>query len=469
MPPRPSLHGSSNGKPAPASKPPAARRAALQQLLGMVGPVPRKWLAAGGRGLTGYAAHQWGDEEKTLRIRSCEEWGELKESWGKALHWSGGLNAALITMLASSASTPLPGEQLWLKVIGPPSCGKTTLMEGLATAKKYYLSKDTIRGFHSGYKEKDNDEDKSLAQLVDGMTLGTKDGDTLLKAPNKAQILSEARALYDRASRTNYRNNINREYVGHSMTWHLAGTAALREIDDSELGARFLDVVVMDKITPEFEARVASQAASNEFDNLFRNTSEGLEAKYSDSLGKAMALTGGYLGFLRENIVEIGMALGKEGRVEVLHQCQDLAAYVAHMRARPGVQSTEDPEREFSPRLTKQLTQLAAVTACTLGVDDIGDPSVMDIVRKVAFDTSRGPTVRLMDLMVPQPQGMEVRGIASFLQQRDDKVREYLRFLGHIGVLQVSKNRKRWRVDPSMVELTERIHGNWRPELVQSV
>jgi hypothetical protein len=358
-------------------------------------------------------------------------------------------------MLASSFSTQFVGEQLWLKVIGPPSCGKTTLMEGLATARKWYLSKDTIRGFHSGWKREDN-ADVSLADMVKGMTLGTKDGDTLLKAPNLKQILAEARALYDRVSRTNYRNDTNREYQGHRMTWHLAGTNALREIDDSELGVRFLDVVVMDKIDDEFEYEVCWRAVNQEMINM-RHLSDGKpETQYPEDLANAMALSGGYLDFLRTNAVELARSLELSDE-SVVNRCIQLGIFTAFMRARSGANS-EEATREFGPRLTTQLGRLATGLACVFNKPRVDD-EVMHKTWQVAMHTSRGPTLELVKVLHKIPQGIEVRGLAALMRANDDKLRAQLRFLRAIGVVETDVNFKRWRITPKLSKLYEAVNA----------
>jgi len=436
-------------KQAPLARPLALRLTALGDLLGtLLQPCPAQWLGAN-TGLKNHATMVGGmSESPSLTLRTCESYSELVRAWRKAMKWSEGLDTTLSVMLASSMSTQFLGEQLWIKIIGPPSCGKTSLMEGLATARKWYLSKDTIRGFHSGYKT-DDGKDVSLAQMVKGMTLGTKDGDTLLKAPNLKQILAEGRALYDKVSRTNYRNDVNREYTGHRMTWHLAGTSALREIDDSELGARFLDVVVMDKIEDEFEDEVGWRAANQEARNMLYLSDGKPESQHPEELAEAMALTGGYLDFLRVNALELARAVKVEE--SVLNQCNKFGKFTAFMRARAG-RDGENAEREFSARLVKQLTRLAISQAVVLN-KEVVDDEVLARVHKVVIDTSRGHTLDLMRVLSPMRQGCEVRAMTMLCNSSEDKMRLHLRFLRRIGIVETDVNHRRWRVVPRFNQL----------------
>jgi len=204
----------------------------------MLAPVPEEWL-------TGPS----GKARKELYPAHCESWKELVCAWRKAMRWTDGLDRCLGVVLAAIVSTPLPGTQLWVKVVSPASTGKSELAEAAAVSKKYIMAKSTIRGFHSGYQtDKDGKEDNSLISKLSGKTLVTKDGDTLLRSPNLEQILSEARDLFDCVSRTHYRNKQSKDYTGIRMTWILFGTSSLRMIDSSELGERFLDCIIMEDI-----------------------------------------------------------------------------------------------------------------------------------------------------------------------------------------------------------------------------
>ena len=438
----------SMGKPAPIPKirPLEDRLTPLNNLLGMVAPASQGWLS----GQAGALQAGSSNRGQTLEIKSCTSYDDLVKSWEKALEWSEGLDSALVTMLASSMSTQFKGEQLWLKIIGPPSCGKTSLMEGLATATKWYFSRDSIRGFHSGWKDKDKEKDVSLAAKVMGKTLGTKDGDTLLKAPNLKQILAEGRALYDRVSRTDYRNDVSNEYTGHRMTWHLAGTKSLREIDDSELGARFLDVVIMDKIDRKFELTVGIRAVMQEFQNM-KSLSDGTpESQYPPDLAEAMALSGGYLDFLRSNAEELAEVV-EEPR-EIYKKFAMYGVFTAMMRARFVKGHEDEADREFGIRLGKQLTRLASSTAVVLGKKEVDD-EVVHRVHKVMMDTARGITLNITKILARNPQGVEQRALASLMHMNDEKLRMQLKFLRNIEVVSLGDDGKRWKLNGDVAKL----------------
>lgn len=432
----------------------ALRLTALEGLLARLGPVPDPWTSEQSQGTDRGITAGGG-----LTCLDCSTYRELQSAWRKALRWTDGLDCALSVMLASSASTMSVGEQLWVKVIGPPSSGKTTLVEGLAVNTKYVLSKSTIRGFHSGWKSPDG-KDTSLVAQIHGKTLATKDGDALLQSPNLGQILSEARDLYDRTSRTSYRNAEGNDYVGIRMTWLLCGTSSLREIDESELGARFIDCVIMDDIDEDFEDEVGWRAANQEDRNMGMESDGGAVNQYTPELGEAMRLTGGYVGYLRENAIDLlSEVIASE---KALRKCARLGLFIAFMRARPSKKNADEKaDREFSPRLIKQQVRLAKCLAIVLNRKTLDD-EVMRRVTKVAMDTSRGQTLQIVEHLIKAHHGMESRALSIYTNRTEEKTRQMLRYLRQIGIVEMNiepaengsrSKRNLWKLTPRLTKL----------------
>lgn len=431
------------------------RVAAFEQLKGRVELVPTEWIRAEP---TSGEEHQ----KKELQPIECESYSTLIDAWKQAMHWTDGLDCALSVMLAAALSTKQVGEQLWIKIISPPSTGKTTLVEGLSVARKYTLSKDTIRGFFSGWRGEG--ADMSIAALAYGKTLITKDGDTLLKAPNLSQILSEGRGLYDGAGRTHYRNSVMPDYEGHRMTWLLCGTSALREIDDSELGSRFLDCVIMDGIDEDFEDEVGMKAVQQEAMNVRRESNGVPEDRHNHDLTKAMQLTGGYVVHLRKNAIDLLEGVYVDNDTMVF--CNNLGAFTARMRARPSKTQTEEATREFSARLSKQFMRLCLTMAVVMNKKRVDD-EVRRRVNKVARDTSRGITLEIAKhLYEANNDGMTASSIAVLMGSTDVKINSLLRYLRGISTVRsfkkVSKKGQttggtKWRLAPRMRLLYRRV------------
>lgn len=436
----------------------------VEQLLGMLKPIPQDWV--GGRSKA--AVKSGGTDVECL---PCTQWLTLVNSWRKPLKWTDGLDRALSVMLACVTSTKAVGDQLWCKVIGPASCGKSTLCEALSVNKDYVLAKSTIRGFHSGFQsDKEGVEDNSLISQVRDKTLVTKDGDTLLQSPNLGQILSEARDLYDATSRTHYRNKMSRDYEGVRMTWLLCGTSSLRTIDSSELGERFLDCVIMEDIDPELEDEILLRVANRTERSLNFESNGQMTSQHDPDLVKAMQLTGGYVGWLRSNASRL-LPKVKFSK-EILQECINLGKFVAYMRARPSTRQEETAEREFAARLVSQLVRLAKCMTVVLN-RDTPDEEVMRRVGHVAMDTARGRTLEIAKhLHLMGDGGSSPAAIARYTNETDDKLKVMLRFLRRIGVVEstvkhVTKGvttRPKWKLTPRVSALYTVVCGEREPE-----
>ena len=403
-----------------ASDAPGSRVTALHKLLGRVTGVEKQWLKTPVSG--------------SLKCLPCTDYLTLQTAWKQALNWIPGLDRALCVMLASVISTKSQGDQLWFKIMGPPACGKSTLCEALSVSR-YVIAKSTIRGFHSGYKtDKDGKEDHSLIKQATDKTLVIKDGDTLLQAPNKEQILSEARDIYDRISRVHYRHGVNREYKNIDMTWLLCGTSSLRALDTSDLGVRFLDCVIMDGgIASDLEDDLCMRAgmqAAIDVKTLNNGTPEGQQ---NPEMTLCMQLTGGYVDYLRTNERSImaGIAVTQVN----VKSCSRLAKFISRMRARPSYRQEENVEIELPTRLTKQLVRLATCLSAVLNKNEI-DSDVMARVTKVTLDTSRGLTLELLHCIYNSVGGMGIKELQLHTHLAESKAKGLLSFLIRIDVLE---------------------------------
>ena len=437
----------------------AARLKALAALLERLRPYPGVKVAQASADAT--EGESGSKQEEGIACTPCNSYRALISSWRKALKWTDGLDRALSVMLASITSTKTVGDQLWIKIIGPASCGKSTLCEAVSVNRRYVLAKSTIRGFHSGFSATgDSEEDNSLISKLANKTLVTKDGDTLLQSPNLGQILAEARDLYDTTSRTHYRNRMSKSYEGVRMTWILCGTSSLRALDSSELGERFLDCVIMDGIDDEMEDEILWRVVNRTDRNMSLEADGKAEGQNDPDLAAAMQLTGGYVDYLRVNATDLLSQI--DSPEWALRKCTRLGKFVAHMRARPSLRQEETAEREFASRLVSQLVRLAKCLAAVMNKKAI-DKEVMRRTTQVALDTSRGQTLDIAHRLYLAPAGMESYGLALLVGKAEDKTKALLRFLKRINAVDAVKdpktNRVRWSLTKKMRGLYQDVVG----------
>jgi hypothetical protein len=394
-----------------------------------------------------------------LSLIPCSSYSVLIASWKKAMCWTEGLECALSVMFASILSTKSIGDQLWIKIIGPASCGKTTLCEAISVNYKYVIALSTIRGFHSGYRTADGEDNSLIAKSRD-KTLVTKDGDTLLQSSNLGKILSEARDIYDRVGRAHYLNTVSNDYTGINMTWILCGTSSLKSIDQSELGERFLDCVIMEQIDDDLEDEVLRRVATRTVRNLSYESNGEPESQYDEELIKAMQLTGGYVGHLRDNATQLlsNVTLPKEHSIKCIH----LGKFVAYLRARPSIRQEEVVEREFGARLVSQIIRLTMCLAVVMN-KRIVDEEVMKRAIKVARDTCAGHTLDITKVLYRSGQkGRTVRALSLETGYVEVNTKRMLRFLSRIGVVERFNARPKgkavrvcWRLTSKLYKLYE--------------
>lgn len=91
-----------------------SRVTTLTGLLAGIEPVPDEWAE-------GVKAAGKGGGVKVTPLE-CTEWKVLIRAWRKALRWTDGLDCGFSFMLAVIASTKAQGDQLWGRLLSPPSC-----------------------------------------------------------------------------------------------------------------------------------------------------------------------------------------------------------------------------------------------------------------------------------------------------------------------------------------------------------
>lgn len=343
--------------------------------------------------------------------------------------------------------------------------GKSTLAEALSANTRHVVAKSTIRGFHSGFQtDADAKEDYSLLSKLNGKTLITKDGDTLLQSPNLPQILSEARDVYDRVSRTSYRNKASRDYLGISMTWILLGTAALRSLDTSELGERFLTCAIMDGVDEEEEREIVMKVLHRQ--SRVKGTSVNDAQSLADpDMTKAMQLTSGYVDYLGKWANPLLQEI--DDTEEQLGELAHLAVFISYLRARPSIRQIETVERELAARLASQLHRLATCLAVVLNRKTL-DEEVMRRVRRVAMDTAKGRTMDIVTILARYgEEGIDAKSLSLLTAQTEAEERTFLKFLKRLKAVEAFtppaqhgiRSHVKWRLSPRLAELYGEVCG----------
>jgi hypothetical protein len=445
---------------------PSERVGLLQTLLQKVEPIPADWIPGRGEGASHGRPH--------LEPVKCESWKRLRNSWRNAMKWNSDLEHMLLTCLASIISTETVGDsQLWVMVMAPPSSGKTTICEALGVARDFIYQKSVLNKIHSGYKEdKEGSKDFGDVPLLRNRTLIVKDGDTLLEDPNRGVILSQYRDLFDGAARVKYGHGLAFNHENVKFTMILCGTAKMREIDAAEAGTRFISCCFSEVQSPDRDREVSRMVFHRAMRNVRTIANGEPESRIDPDMAQAKKLTGGYIIYLRRNAERL------LGQVEIPDWVEDrildFGFFVSYFRARSPKRQDEVVEREAPHRLVEQFGRLAV---CLSAVENkiVIDASTVRRVHQIALDSSRGRTLDLVKVLYRGgPEGRVVGALSMEFGEPEDKVRSLLKFLNHIGVVELVpaedippalRTGKRWRLTSDLVRLYQKVVEDYETPL----
>jgi hypothetical protein len=153
----------------------------------------------------------------------------------------------------------------------------------------------------------------------------------------------------------------------------------------------------------------------------------------------AMKMTGGYVEWLRENAASLIPEIANS--TEAMMYCARLGKFVAYMRARPSTIQAENAEREFAARLASQLTRYAKCLALVLNENEVSH-RVLARTTRIAMDTSRGQSLRIVDFLATRSGGAEIKMISLTTGDSSYHTKQMLRFLRKIKVVEVFRPEK---------------------------
>ncbi len=432
------------------------RKAILYGLIRMIEPALGEWFSGTSPRsvITG--------RDYSIESRPCNTWKECEAAWdsskGGTLLWREDLSYTLATILAVCASTQQSGNQLFMDIVGSPGSAKTTILEGTLVSKQC-VQVENLTKIISGWKKKDDNEvDCSFLARNNNKTWVTCEFDTILGSPQYAELMGKIRRVFDgKTSATFGNDDKDRHYFGLRTPWIRAGTWKMMFQDQSQLGDRFLRIIINDP-TEKDKRDIMRSALRSERSAMVKTSNGTAGGIVDDKTRKAYSLTGGYIDWLRANIEEKIQVVESNIKDWVEDVCMDLAEFSADMRARPNIPNKWKKEsfeieghKELPTRLGRQNIRLAAHLAVVLNKKEI-DSSVLKIVRKVALDTANGHSLNVANwLCTRNPDDkdrsyQETGGLSQLVLEKwcnmdSARMENYLMFLRKIGVVDLIRGK----------------------------
>ena len=158
-----------------------------------------------------------GSSVKLGRVKKdivCKSFNSLVKEFRKYIHISDDMEDGILLICAVIVSNLIPGEPLWLFLVGPAGSGKTLLLQALGESENtVYQSSLGAKTLISGWNTSDGSDPSLLPRLI-GKTLILKDYTELMSKPTGEQdeIYGQLRGAYDGHVARSYASGIIREY-----------------------------------------------------------------------------------------------------------------------------------------------------------------------------------------------------------------------------------------------------------------
>jgi hypothetical protein len=153
----------------------------------------------------------------------------------------------LYTLVATKISHHIPGDPIWLMIIGPSSGGKSEYLRAVTQGKEKSIDDLTAHTFVSGYKPPRGDKDEEIphfAQTLANNIWYIYDLSILMSknSDERSQILSDMRMIYDGKITKKYGNKVT-AYAECPNNTLICGTTPVIDntiLEDQLLGTRFV-------------------------------------------------------------------------------------------------------------------------------------------------------------------------------------------------------------------------------------
>ncbi len=308
---------------------------------------------------------------------------------------------ALAVVLAVVASSHLPGDPLWLHIVGPPSSGKTehiNAVDGFPTV--YSLSELTPAGLVSGINS-DDGIDYSLLPHLHNKTLCIKDFTPTIDAPKdvRQKLFGRLRDAFDGSQSIHTATTGTRT---HRATFNcLTGvTGAIEKVwRNTSLGERYL----LYRLPPVDPLKVAKVALTG-------------VTKKQQMRAELKRAAHGVLVSVDHECVPIAKRSIRDGITR-------LAVMLAKSRTfieRDNHTVIGSPEPEGPARIAQQLHKLGQGLALIHGRSEITKVEVQ-ILTKVALDSMPLIRLQLISRMLQQPMAQQLFDIIESTYERRTK------------------------------------------------
>lgn len=297
------------------------------------------------------------------------------------------LEGALKICLATTITTWVEGDPVWVFIVSPPGGLKTEILMSFQDSC-WCVCKSSLspRALVSGWRG-EGGEDPSLLPKLDGRTFILKDYTeiTAMHATAQEEILGVLRGAFDGEVDREFGNGVNRKYTCHFHI--LAGvTPVIHGNQKAGLGERFLKYTCQKGVGFNADAAIRAALRNVGKEGTTRTETRSAIKSFVAGARKRWETGNGTLPTLSE---------ASEDRLIALAQLIGMLRAEVERNTRTD-QILYRPQHEVGTRLAKQLKKLAIGLAMVSETEDILEEDEA-LVRKIAFDTARGFHIELFE------------------------------------------------------------------------
>lgn len=330
-------------------------------------------------------------------------YSSVLKAFKQYIHMDANSEKALLVTMASILSSRLPGDPLWMFIVGPAGSGKTLLLESFRDSPlTHYESNLTPHSLVSGFNPSSGDDPSLIPNLI-GRSLLLKDYTELKALPQITQeeIYGVLRGAYDGRVEKTFGNGVKRIYENCRFSLVAGVTHVIHGDTRATLGERFLKYeLIRSGHDPDAHIRAALSGMGR-----MAEAEHHLRDVCCDFLDRTINLSDApkIPGWVIDRIVSLSQIIAQLRTTVHRGYGGDI-----QYRSRP----------EIGTRLSKQLAKLGQCVGMSL-MKPL-DQSIYQIMERVAFDTAIGWNLDIVGTLMkhyPHPVLIKDLGDESAIAQ----------------------------------------------------
>lgn len=305
------------------------------------------------------------------------------KTFRKHLHLDKNMEDALVIMFAAVLSSQIPGDPIWLFVVGPPGAGKTAFLRSLETTPDCnFQSSLTPHLLVSGFIPHDGEDPSLLAKLTN-KCLVLKDYTEIKSMPITVQeeIYGTLRGAYDGKVQRTFGNGITREFNDCYFSMVAGVTHVIHGDTRATLGERFLKYQLLRGGHDNEKHIRAAITGMHQMHEAEKEIHETVRKFLHREVPKKLPV-------IPSSVVE-----------RIVPLSQVIAFLRAGVERHYGSDLVYRPEPEIGTRLAKQLIKLGQCIALVLGLPKV-DEHCYELMERIAFDTALGWNLDIVHVLM---------------------------------------------------------------------